>query len=207
MSENDTQVGTCSHCAAGVQGEESESTQRTFAIGIISGLLLTVGLVLEFVSSQEIFSSISRESLAHLLFVVVIVVAGYRIFRNAFSALLQRRVEMNLLMSIAAIGAFLIGHAEEGASVIFLFFIAESLEDYSVQRARNSVTGLLKLAPEEAFVKRNGNEVRMHVHDILIGETILVKPGGKVPLDGVVTDGDSSARKSQCWHSDGSDWK
>ena len=196
MSENDTRVDTRTHCATGVQGEESESNRRTIAIAIFSGVLLTVGLILEFTSSQQIYSPISHENLAHLLYIVVIVVAGYRIFRSAFSALLQRRVEMNLLMSIATIGAFLIGHAEEGASVIFLFFIAEFLEDYSVQRARNSVTALLNLAPEEAFVRRNGNEVRMHVHDLSIGETILVKPGGKVPLDGVVTAGDSSVDES-----------
>ena len=123
-------------------------------------------------------------------------VAGYRIFKNALTDLLHKRVEMNLLMSIAAVGAFLIGHAEEGASVIFLFFTAEFLEDYSVQRARNSVTSLLRLAPEEALVRRNGNEVRRHVHDISIGESILVKPGEKVPLDGVVTAGSSGVNES-----------
>ena len=131
-----------------------------------------------------------------MLYLVVMGVAGYRIYKNALTDLLHKRVEMNLLMSIAAVGAFLIGHAEEGASVIFLFFTAEFLEDYSVQRARNSVTSLLKLAPEEALVRRNGNEVRMHVHDISIGELILVKPGEKVPLDGVVTAGSSGVNES-----------
>jgi Cd2+/Zn2+-exporting ATPase len=188
MSENDVHEDACSACSTEIHEDQPQSNHLTIAIAAISGVLLAIGLVLEFALSQQIY--------AHLLYLVVMGVAGYRIYKNALADLLHKRVEMNLLMSIAAIGAFLIGHAEEGASVIFLFFTAEFLEDYSVQRARNSVTALLKLAPEEALVRRDGNEVRMHVHDISIGESILVKPGEKVPLDGVVTDGSSGVNES-----------
>jgi Cd2+/Zn2+-exporting ATPase len=188
MSENDVHEDACSACSTEINEDQPQSNHLTIAIAAISGVLLAIGLVLEFALSQQIY--------AHLLYLVVMGVAGYRIYKNALADLLHKRVEMNLLMSIAAIGAFLIGHAEEGASVIFLFFTAEFLEDYSVQRARNSVTALLKLAPEEALVRRDGNEVRMHVHDISIGESILVKPGEKVPLDGVVTDGSSGVNES-----------
>jgi Cd2+/Zn2+-exporting ATPase len=188
MNENKSDESICSHCATGDDEEEQESNRRTIVVAGISAILLVAGIILEF--------RFGLQTYAHLLYVVVIVVAGYRIFRNAFSALLQRRVEMNVLMSIAAIGAFLIGHAEEGASVMFLFYVAEFLEDYSVQRARNSVTALLKLAPEEALVKKNGIETRMHVHDVSIGQTILVKPGDRVPLDGVVTAGSSAINES-----------
>jgi Cd2+/Zn2+-exporting ATPase len=188
MNENDTQEDACSACSAEIHEDQPQSNRPTIAIAAISGVLLAIGLILEFELSQQFYG--------HLLYLVVMGVAGYRIYKNALTDLLHRRVEMNLLMSIAAVGAFLIGHAEEGASVIFLFFTAEFLEDYSVQRARNSVTALLKLAPEEALVRRNGNEVRMHVHDISIGELILVKPGEKVPLDGVVTAGSSGVNES-----------
>jgi len=188
MNENGPEADTCSHCATGDHEEEPKSNRRTVAIAAISGILLVVGIFLEFRLAQQTY--------AHLLYVFVIAIAGYSIFRNALSALLQRRVEMNLLMSIAAVGAFLIGHAEEGASVMFLFFIAEFLEDYSAQRARNSVSALLKLAPEEASVKRNGKEVRMHVHDISIDDIVLVKPGERVPLDGMVSTGNSSVNES-----------
>ena len=188
MNENDTQEDACSACSAEIHEDQPQSNRPTIAIAAISGVLLAIGLILEFELSQQFYG--------HLLYLVVMGVAGYRIYKNALTDLLHRRVEMNLLMSIAAVGAFLIGHAEEGASVIFLFFTAEFLEDYSVQRARNSVTTLLKLAPEEALVRRDGNEVRMHVHDISIGESILVKSGEKVPLDGVVTDGSSGVNES-----------
>jgi len=188
MSENDVHEDACSACSTEIHEDQPQSNHLTIAIAAISGVLLAIGLVLEFEVSQQIY--------AYLLYLVIMGVAGYRIFKNALTDLLHKRVEMNLLMSIAAVGAFLIGHAEEGASVIFLFFTAEFLEDYSVQRARNSVTSLLRLAPEEALVRRNGNEVRMHVHDISIGESILVKPGEKVPLDGVVTAGSSGVNES-----------
>jgi Cd2+/Zn2+-exporting ATPase len=188
MNENESEENVCSHCATGDHEDEPESNRRTIIAAGISAILLVVGIILEF--------SFGLLTYAHWIYVVVIAVAGYRIFRNAFSALLQRRVEMNLLMSIAAIGAFLIGHAEEGASVIFLFFVAEFLEDYSVQRARSSVTTLLNLAPEEALVRKNGIETRMHVHEVSIGHTILVKPGDRVPLDGVVEAGSSAVNES-----------
>ena len=188
MNANETHEDACSACSIEIDEDQPQSNRLTIAIAAVSGVLLAIGLVLEFELSQQIY--------AHMLYLVVMGIAGYRIYKNALTDLLHKRVDMNLLMSIAAIGAFLIGHAEEGASVIFLFFTAEFLEDYSVQRARNSVTSLLKLAPEEALVKRNGSEVRMHVHDISIGETILVKPGEKVPLDSVVTAGSSGVNES-----------
>jgi Cd2+/Zn2+-exporting ATPase len=188
MSESDMHEDACSMCTAETSDDRPRTNLLTIAIVTISGVLLAIGLVLEFELSQQIY--------AHFLYLVIMGVAGYRIYRNAFTALVHRRVEMNLLMTIAAVSAFLIGHAEEGASVIFLFFIAEFLEDYSVQRAHNSVNTLLKLAPEEALVRRNGSEVRTHVHDVSIGEHVLVKPGEKVPLDGVVTAGSSAVNES-----------
>jgi uncharacterized protein (DUF983 family) len=81
MNENENQADTCSHCANGDDEERVESNRQTIAVAVVAGVLLSVGLVLEFKLTQVIY--------AHLLCVVVIGVAGYRIFRNAFSALLQ----------------------------------------------------------------------------------------------------------------------
>jgi Cd2+/Zn2+-exporting ATPase len=188
MNESEASESACSTCSTETHETRLQSNLPTIAIAVISAVLLAIGLVLEFELSLQLY--------AHTLYLVVMGVAGYRIYRNAFTALIHGRIEMNLLMSIAAIGAYLVGHVEEGASVILLFFIAEFLEDYSVQKARNSVTALLKLAPEEALVKRNGVETRMHAHDVSIGQTILVKPGGRVPLDGVVSSGNSDIDES-----------
>jgi Cd2+/Zn2+-exporting ATPase len=103
---------------------------------------------------------------------------------------------MNLLMTIAAAGAFSIGHGEEGAAVMLLFFIAEFLEDYAGDRARQEVGSLLRLAPETAVVVREGDEIVVHAHEVEVGEVLVVKPGEKVPLDGVIISGTSSLNQA-----------
>jgi Cd2+/Zn2+-exporting ATPase len=103
---------------------------------------------------------------------------------------------MNLLITIAAIGAFLIGHGEEGAAVILLFYVAEFLEDYASERARNSIAALLKLAPETAYVLRKGQELEVHAHSVQLDEKVVIRPGDKIPLDGLVVKGSSAVDQS-----------
>lgn len=103
---------------------------------------------------------------------------------------------MNCLMSIAAIGAFSIGHGEEGAAVILLFFIAEFLEEYAADNAKKSIGDLMHLAPETANVKRDGNEFNLHVHEIKKHDIIVIRPGEKIPLDGKVVKGHSGVNES-----------
>jgi Cd2+/Zn2+-exporting ATPase len=99
-------------------------------------------------------------------------------------------------MSLAAFGAFFIGHGEEGAAVIFLFFIAESLEEYAADNAKKSISQLLSLAPETAKVKRDDKEVELHTHEINIGDIFVIRPGEKIPLDGKIVTGHSSVNES-----------
>jgi len=153
----------------------------------ISAILFLAGLVLEFFLREEI--------LALILFLAVSVISGHRIIMEAVSSLLILRFSISLLMTLAATGAFLIGHGEEGAAVLFLFSIAEFLEVHAADRARNSIRALLKLAPETAMVRRDGEEVEVHVHEVQVGELMIVKPGEKIPLDGVVTKGAASVNQ------------
>ena len=180
---------SCSSCATDVfEEKEPFWKQKKILIILTSGIILGIGLYLEFLTEQHLF--------AQILFLIVVIVSGYSIIRKGILSLWKKRLDMNFLMSTAAVGAFLIGHGEEGAAVIFLFFIAEFLEDYAADRARKSVASLLKLAPETATVKRNGKETNVHVHEIGIGETIIVKPGDRIPLDGVVINGFSSVNQA-----------
>jgi len=146
------------------------------------------GLIIEFTSDLHLISQ--------LLFASVIAVAGRDILKKALSSILNRRLDMNCLMSIAAIGAFFIGHGEEGAAVIFLFFIAEFLEEYAADKAKKSIGDLMHLAPETANVKRDGNELNLHVHEINRGDIVLIRPGEKIPLDGKVVQGHSSVNEA-----------
>jgi Cd2+/Zn2+-exporting ATPase len=164
------------------------SKKNLFIIGS-SLILLAAGLIYEFIASQR--------TIAQLLFLAVLGTAGHSIIRRGFSSLVfQKRLDMNFLMTIAATGAFLIGHGEEGAAVIFLFFMAESLEEYAEERTKNSVAALIRLAPETATIRRKGREEKVHVHEVKAGETILIKPGERIPLDGIVVKGTSTINQA-----------
>ncbi len=179
----------CSACATDIfEKKEPFWKQKSILIIIIAGILLAVGLYYEFLTEQHL--------VAQILFLIVALVSGYKIIRNAFLSLWKKRLDMNFLITIAAVGAFLIGHGEEGAAVIFLFFIAEFLEDYAGERARKSIASLLKLAPEIATVMKKGVETIVHVHKINVNDIIIVKPGDRIPLDGIVINGGSSVNQA-----------
>ena len=119
--------------------------------------MLGVGVYVDFTLLQHMA--------AQGLYLIAALVAGYRIITKGIQSLARRHLDMNFLMIIAAAGAFAIGHGEEGASILLLFSIAEFLEDYAGDRARESVGALIKLAPETAIVIRDGNEKIVHAHE------------------------------------------
>jgi len=180
----------CSSCSVDVSEELGSDWKRKTAITIIAGAIpLAIGLYLEFFTDKHI--------LAQVLFFISAVLTGFNIGKKGiYSLIFDRRLSIDFLIFIAALGSFLIGHGEEGAAVVILFFIAESLEEYAADRARKSVASLLKLAPETAVVRRNGEEVAVHTHEVEIGDIVIVKPGDKIPLDGIVVKGFSSVNQA-----------
>jgi len=107
-----------------------------------------------------------------------------------------RRVTINLLVTVAIVGAFAIGHLEGGASVAILFMLVELLEEYAEGRVKGSVKKLMGAAPDVATVLRDGEQVLVHAHSVGVGEVVLVKPGEKIPLDGMVVEGETSVDQS-----------
>jgi Cd2+/Zn2+-exporting ATPase len=126
----------------------------------------------------------------------VVVISGYETVPNGFRALFKGKFSISLLITIAAVGAFSIGQGAEGASVIFLFFIAEFLEDYAGERAKKSIGSLIKLTPQTATVKRDGQNIKLHAHAVDVGEIVVVMPGDKIPLDGIIIKGISSVNQA-----------
>ncbi|WP_456474621.1 heavy metal translocating P-type ATPase [Candidatus Pyrohabitans sp.] len=188
MRENHEGHGdSCSFCATGEILDE-RSLEEHRKIILAGGLLLALGLYIEFFTEQQL--------LAQILFLGVVVVSGREIVEKGIRSALRGRLNINFLISIAAAGAFLIGHGEEGAAVVYLFFIAEFLEEYAADRARRSVASLMQLAPETATVKRNGREVTLHVHEVEVGDVVVIRPGDRIPLDGVVIAGSSSVNQA-----------
>lgn len=105
---------------------------------------------------------------------------------------INREFNINLLMSIAAIGAIWIGEYLEGATVIFLFALGEALEGYTADRARDSIRSLMSLKPTQAVRLRAGTEEIIHVSVLEVGDVLLVKPGENIPMDGLILSGTSS---------------
>ena len=130
------------------------------------------------------------------LYITAIVVGGLSLFRTGFSNLLRFEFDMKTLMTIAIIGAALIGEWQEGAVVVLLFALSEALEGYSMDKARQSIRSLMDIAPSEATVRRQGELFILDVNDIQIGDILLVKPGQKIAMDGIVASGESAINEA-----------
>jgi len=134
--------------------------------------------------------------LSNLLLIGVMIASGLEVAEKGLRGLRRGSININLLVTVAAIGATLIGHLEEGASVVFLFNVAERLEDYATDRARHAIEALMELRPEVATVRRGGGEVTVPVEDVLPGEVFMVRPGDRIPLDGELIEGSSSVNQA-----------
>jgi len=188
-SDQHTEEESCSVCATDIFAEKEPLWKQREVLTIaIAGSVLGIGVYVDFMLLQHM--------VAQGLYLIAALVAGYRIITKGIQSLARRRLDMNFLMVIAATGAFAIGHGEEGASILLLFSIAEFLEDYAGERARESVGALIKLAPETAIVIRDGTEKIVHAHEVAVGELVVVKPGDKIPVDGVVVRGTSSVNQA-----------
>lgn len=130
-------------------------------------------------------------------YILATLVAGYPVARSGLSGLLVNRdFNINLLMTLAAAGAILIGETAEAATVIFLFAVGEALEGYTTDRARASLRGLMELAPAEATRLRAGAEERVPVESLAVDDHILVRPGERIPMDGEVVAGESGVNQA-----------
>lgn len=172
----------------------------------ISAIFMVLALVISFglpsIDTTVVTIIDQVFSVSDLLFLVSVAVGGEVILSSGYRSLRTRSLDMDFLMSTAIIAAIVITLFTsrelyiEAASLAVLFNVAELLERYSVDRARDSLTELLELSPETAVVERDGKRTETAVEAVSIGETVVVEPGEKIPLDGVVTEGESAVDQS-----------
>lgn len=148
-----------------------------------------LGLSLLFLIAGYLFNE-------NLLFAASILIGGFPLFKIGLKNLLRLDFDMKTLMTIAIIGAAIIGEWREGAVVVILFVISEVLEGYSMDKARASIRSLMEMAPTEALVIRNGKELLLKAEDIEVGDIMIVKPGQMIAMDGVIVEGASSVNQA-----------
>ena len=126
------------------------------------------------------------------LYIAAYVILGYDVVVSAVRNIVKGHVfDENFLMSLSSIGAFFIGEYPEAVAVMLFYQVGEFFQDLAVQRSRKSISDLMDIRPETASVKRNREWLTVSPENVAVGEWILVKPGEKIPLDGVVLMGDS----------------
>lgn len=154
------------------------------AAAAISGVLILGGWVL---------STLDLSVASVISYLAAFVIGGYAKAREGIEeTIAEKSLNVELLMVFAAIGSALIGYWAEGAMLIFIFAVSGALETYAMNRSHSEVSKLMALQPEEARLYENGVERKVPVSELRIGQTIIVKPGDLVPVDGTVTDGSTA---------------
>ncbi len=136
------------------------------------------------------------EKMGIAFYAAAIVIGGFQLFVQGIRNFVRFQFDMNTLMTIAVLGAAAIGEWGEGATVVILFAISEALERFSMNKARQSIRSLLEIAPKQALVRRENQEMMIPVDQIQIGDILIIKPGQKIAMDGVVVKGTSSVNQS-----------
>ncbi|MEB6122683.1 heavy metal translocating P-type ATPase [Mammaliicoccus sciuri] len=167
---------------------KNDTKWHLFKKPILSAILLCLGLVLT-ITNLPIW-------VPNLMYILAIIVSGVKPLKSAYYAIKSKSLDMNVLMSVAVIGAILIGEFFEGAIVVLLFTIGTLLQTISIDKTRHSIQSLMNITPSTATVIAENGLISKDLKNIRVGEILLVKPGERVPLDGTITEGYSSLNQA-----------
>jgi Cd2+/Zn2+-exporting ATPase len=162
---------------------------RELIFSLSAGLLLLVGWL-----GQTFFALASPIAVA--LYFAAYLLGGWDVSRHAWYALRESHFDTDLLMVLAAIGAAILGDYAEGALLLFLFSLGHALEERALDRARAAVRALADLTPQTALVRRDDTELEIPVEQLRLGDVVIVRPGVRLPVDGVILSGQSGVDQS-----------
>ncbi|WP_410507830.1 heavy metal translocating P-type ATPase [Methanosarcina hadiensis] len=156
---------------------------------VVSFIMLVFGFIAGRLEAPEL--------MVNVIFLIGILLGGFLPARNGISVLVNaREFDMNLLMTIAVIGASALGTFEEAATVVFLFSFGNALQSYTLDKTRNSIRALMDLTPNVALVRRGTSEIKLPVEQLAIGDVIIVRPGERIAMDGKVSAGYSTVNEA-----------
>lgn len=174
----------------------SESPLGLYLLTVIVGGLLGADLwpvVAAWLKGQNVeVYTWPREVSGFRYALLAAVIGGARVLYTSLEALLEGRVGSDLALAIACLAAIVLKEPVVAAEVVFIGLVGECLEAYTFARTQNALGKLAELFPKRCWVLRDGAEVRTYTTDVIVGDKVVVKPGGRVPVDGVVIDGRSA---------------
>ena len=150
---------------------------------LIGGVLFFIALIVKF----------NNQYINNIMFIISYIIVGFEVVKEAIENIFKGEVfDENFLMTVATIGAFGIGEFPEAVSVMLFFQVGELFQSYAVDKSRKSISSLMDIRPDYANVERNGNVEKVNPNDVKLNEIIIVKPGEKIPLDGIIVEGSAS---------------
>ena len=162
---------------------------REIVFSLTAGLLLLIGWLGQTFFGLPVIA-------ASVLYISAYIFGGWDISQHAWHAVKEKHFDTDLLMVMAALGAAVLGEFAEGALLLFLFSLGHALEERALDRARAAVRALADLAPKTAFVRRDGKEQEVPVESLRVDDVVIVRPGVRIPVDGIILDGTSGVDQS-----------
>ena len=181
---HDHEDGCCEHCEAKLHGEEPLE-YATLIRALVAAALLAALMIVFHVVDPELPRFVPL-----LLYLVPYLLVGYDVLWGALRNIARGKVfDEQFLMSAATIGAFALGEYPEGVAVMLFYQLGEFFQTLAVGKSRRSIAALMDIRPDSATVLRDGKEVTVEPEDVEVGEILVIRPGEKIPLDGVIVEG------------------
>ena len=184
--------GGCACCDSDILeniDEEKEQSKKPLIIFIIGIVIIAIGYLLQLFTKTPIV-------ITQIIYLIAVIIVGKNIIIYGVKQLTHRKIKIQLLVTIATIGAFFLSSGEEGALLMTLFYLGEYIEEYSLNKSKSSLVKLVKLTPDKAMVKHGDHHHEKETSEINVGDVVIVKPGDKIPVDGVIIKGQSSINQS-----------
>ena len=182
----------------GAAASSSAATLAGFSGGLLAAFGATLGVVVLLVVLAEWLGLLDKASefVPWPFWLAGVVAGGYPIFRTVLQAALRLKVTSHTLMTVGLVAAIAVGQWPAAVIVVFFMRLAEYIEQFTAVRARRAVQDLTAMAPERARVERDGHEIEVPIAEVQVGETVIVRPGEKIPVDGDVIGGQATVNQA-----------